>query len=223
MAAARCGGGSAPTGVAATGGNNGTDGAGNGAETAGGLSKSDSSEGSSAGSLPMEGATGAGRSWAARVAKSSGEITLACRAASSCCSSVGAGVVAESSGRLKWSVILAKIRACALLKEQAGGPLVLGYRMGWGKRRLFYERWRVGCRKCRLRVAERADLRAGMQGLGKVRTTPEKGISICLQGCLMNATTPIFAAREPLLLEIRRGDFRVAEVGIAIFIEQPYH
>ena len=175
MAAARCGGGSAPTGVAATGGDNGADGVGNGAETAGGLSKSDSSEGSSAGSLPMGGATGVGvgvgvgvgRSWAARVAKSSGEITLACRAASSCCSSVGAGVAAESSGRLKWSVILAKIRARALLKKQAGGPLVLGYRMGWGKWRLFYERWRVGCRKCRLRVAERADLRAGMQGLGR--------------------------------------------------------
>ena len=179
MAAGRCGGGNAPTGVAATGGDNGADGAGNGAETAGGLSKSDSSEGSSAGSLPMGGATGvgAGRSWAARVAKSSGEITLACRAASSCCSSVGAGVAAESSGRLKWSVILAKIRARALLKEQAGGPSVLGYRMGWGKRRLFYERWRVGCRKCRLRVAEKADLRAGMQGLGRARTTPENSIN----------------------------------------------
>ena len=114
---------------------------------AAGLSNSDSSEGNSVGSeaasvaglelagravtggvgeagVPAEGVgAAAGRSWAASVAKSSGEITLARRAASSCCSSVGAGSGVKSSGWPEKSVIATKIRPNAAQKHEFRRPL----------------------------------------------------------------------------------------------------
>ena len=77
------------------------------------------------------GAVGAApaRNWAARVAKSSGEMALARKAASSCCSSVGAAPGVESSGLVELSVIAIKIRAYARRKEkfyQSGKTEIVG-------------------------------------------------------------------------------------------------